>query len=125
MENISQFMDYWLQPSLKTLLSYIQDTTQLLRDLNMVEVPQDAWLVTMDIKSLYTCIPHLDGIASCKEALSITENTNPEQPSVEILMQLLEIVLKNNTFEFNGRVYKQLQGSAMGPQPMLICLSEK
>jgi len=67
MENISQFMDYWLQPSLKTLPSYIQYTTQLLRDLNRAEVPQDTWLVTMDGKFLYTSIPHLDGIAACKE----------------------------------------------------------
>ena len=55
-----------------------------------------------------------NGITACKEALSITENTNPEQPPVEMLIQLLEIVLKKNIFEFNGKVYKQLQGSAMG-----------
>ena len=59
------------------------------------------------------CI-HLDGITACKEALSITESTNPERPPVEILIQLRETVFRNNIFEFNGKVYKQLQGSAMG-----------
>ena len=62
----------------------------------------------MDGKSLYTCIPHQHSITAYKEALSITENTNPEQPPVEILIQLLETVLNNNIFEFNGKVYKQL-----------------
>jgi len=50
----------------------------------------------MDVKSLYTNIPHSHGIQTCKEALTRTEKTNPEQPPVEVLTQLLEIVLKNN-----------------------------
>jgi len=95
-ENISQFTDHWVQPSLKTLPSYIQDATQFLQELTKVGVPPSAWLVTMDFKSLYTCIPYLDGIAACTEARNITENTNPKQPPVEILIQLLEIILKNN-----------------------------
>ena len=82
--------------------------------IGMVTSHANAWLVTMDGKSLYTCIPHQNGITACKEALSITENANPEQPPVEILIQPLETVLNNNIFEFSGKVYKQLQGSAMG-----------
>ena len=113
-ENISQFLDYWLQPSVKTLPSYIQDTSQFIRELTEIDVPREAWLVTMDVKSLYTNIPHSHGIQTCKEALTRTEKTNPEQPPVEVLTQLLEIVLKNNIFEFNGKAYKQIQGTAMG-----------
>jgi len=39
---------------------------------------------------------------------------NPNQPDTDTLIKLLEIVLKNNTFQFDGKVYHQLQGKAMG-----------
>ena len=40
--------------------------------------------------------------------------THPEQPTPEILTELINIVLKNNVFEFNGNFYLQIQGTAMG-----------
>ena len=55
-----------------------------------------------------------EGIAACKEALSSTPEDNPERPDIFVLICLLEIVLKNNTFEFDNKFYKQLQGTAMG-----------
>ena len=86
-ENISQFLDYCLQPSVKTLPSYIQDTSHFIRELNEIDVP---WLETMDVKSLYTNIPHSHGIQTR------TEKTNPEQPPEEVLTQLLEIVVESS-----------------------------
>ena len=61
-----------------------------------------------------TCIPYQEGIAACKEALSSTPEDNPERPNIFVLVCLLEIVLKNNTFEFDNKFHKQLQGTAMG-----------
>ena len=57
-ENISQFIDYWLQPIMKGIPSYLKDTTELLNQLNELTIPKDVLLVTIDVKSLYTCIPH-------------------------------------------------------------------
>ena len=56
-ENISQFIDYWLQPIMKGIPSYLKDTTELLNQLNELTIPKDVLLVTIDVKSLYTCIP--------------------------------------------------------------------
>ena len=113
-ENISQFIDYWLQPIMKSLPSYLKDTLQLINELKEISVEPDTILVTVDVKSLYTCIPHDEGIAACKEALNSTLESNPDRPDISILICLLEIVLKNNTFEFDNKFYKQLQGTAMG-----------
>jgi len=113
-ENISQYIDHWFQPIMKELPSYLKDTNQLIRELRDLSVPQNVILATVDVKSLYTCIPHEDGIAACKEALENSEVNNPEQPDSNTLIKLLEIVLKNNTFEFDGRAFHQLQGTAMG-----------
>ena len=113
-ENISQFVDYWLQPHMKSLPSYIKDTTQLINELRELSVEPDTFLVTIDVKSLYTCIPHSEGIQACTEALLKSKENNPSQPNTEVLACLLELVLKNNLFEFDGTYYKQLQGTAMG-----------
>ena len=74
-ENISKFVDYWLQPMMKALPSYVEDTSQLIRELGELQVTKDIILVTVDIilvtvdvKSLYASIPHEDGIPECREA---------------------------------------------------------
>ena len=75
-ENISQFIDYWLQPIMKGLPSYIKNTTELINLLNKLVIPQDVLLVTIDVKSLYTYIPHSEGIQACAEALEESKTTN-------------------------------------------------
>ena len=51
---------------------------------------------------------------ACTEALEIAKANNPDQLDTNTLINHLEIVLKNNTFQFNGKSYIQLQGMAMG-----------
>jgi len=113
-ENLSQFIDYWLQPIMKALPSYLKNSTQLVNELKQLKVKPNIILVTIDVKSLYTCIPHEDGIKACSEALIELKKSNPSLPDPEMLVNLLEIVLTMNTFEFNNACYQQLQGSAMG-----------
>ena len=113
-ENISQFLDHWLQPSMRNLPSFLQNTNQLIKELHSIRVPANSWLVTVDVKSLYTTIPHKEGLEACRNALLATEKSYPEQPPTEPLATLMELVLQNNTFEFNDQVYKQLNGVAMG-----------
>ncbi|KAJ8034954.1 hypothetical protein HOLleu_21996 [Holothuria leucospilota] len=70
-EYLSAYVDRFLQPLLTYIPSYIQDTTHFLRRLQH-EVPfvQDgSYLVTLDVSSLYTNIPHEEGIIACRELL--------------------------------------------------------
>ena len=113
-ENISQFIDFWLQPHVKTLNSFLRDSSQFIIEVENLNIPVNSLLVTIDVTSLYTNIPHNEGIKACHEAFLKLENQNIQQPPAEILTDLIEIVLKNNTFEFNGKCYKQLFGTAMG-----------
>ena len=113
-ENISQYVDYWLQPLMKNLPSYLKNTTELINDFKNLQLEPETILVTVDVKSLYTCIPHTDGIDACREALYSTKEDNPNRPDADVLICLLEVVLRNSTFEFNNEYYKQIQGTAMG-----------
>ena len=68
---------------------------------------------TLDVTSLYTNIPHLEGIQSIKEMLAIHKPPNTLLHNSYII-ELLELVLTNNHFEFNGEFYHQLSCTAMG-----------
>ena len=61
---------------------------------------------------MYTNIPHKDGIAACAQALQDTDPDSLCSP-IEILVEMLNIVLKNNVIEFNNKFFLQLQSTAM------------
>ena len=75
-ENLSQFIDYWLQPIMKALPSYLENSTQLVNELKQLKVKPNIILVTIDVKSLYTCIPHVDGNKACSDALIELKKSN-------------------------------------------------
>ena len=67
----------------------------------------------MNIKSFYTHIPHNEGIKSIKEKLAIHRTPN-NLPNNSYIIELLEVVLTNNHFEFNDTYYHQVSGTAIG-----------
>jgi hypothetical protein len=60
---------------------------------------------------LYTNIPIEEGLDAVREAL---EERQDKSVTTEFLVRLLELVLKNNIFEFNHQLFQQLVGTAMG-----------
>jgi hypothetical protein len=110
-ERISAYVDHHLKPLVELTFSYLRDSTHFLNKLSMVDIPPDAILCTVDVSSLYTNIPHTDGLYACKQALDGRDT--PEPPSW-LLITLLQKVLTLNSFDFDGVVYHQLQGTSMG-----------
>ena len=54
---ISKFIDHYIQPLAQRVQSYIRDTTDFLNKIEDIKmIPENAILVTMDVKSLYTNI---------------------------------------------------------------------
>ena len=67
----------------------------------------------MDVTSLYTNIPHEEGIASvCKAYDNFHSNNPPIQ--TPYLREMLTLILKENSFQFNEKNYLQIHGTAMG-----------
>ena len=62
---------------------------------------------------LYTNIPQEEGIAIVCQAYKKSHNNNPPIPS-HYLKQMLGLILKENSFQFNGENYLQCHGTAMG-----------
>jgi hypothetical protein len=110
-EKISEFIDFHLRPFVEILPSYIKDTNDYLKKMENLNIPENTTFVTMDVTSLYTNIPHDDGIAACSK---IWEQRTDQEPPTECLVEILRLVLKNNNFNFDGNHYLQLNGTAMG-----------
>ena len=67
---ISEFVDYYLQPEVKKLKSYVKGTTNLIKKTEAIDhVRDDSYLVSLEVRSLYTNKPHKVGIEAVKQKL--------------------------------------------------------
>ena len=111
-ENISSFLDYHLKPLAKKVESYIKDTNHFLKKLKELgSLPKNAILCTIDVVGLYPNIPHKEGLASIRKHLDNREN---KEVTTDTLVELADIVLKNNYFQFLDKIFKQKRGTAIG-----------
>ena len=82
-------------------------------------------MVTADVVCLYPSIPHDAGhdagLEALRKALDKREN---KKVSTDNLTRMAEFVLKNNYSEFNGKVKKQISGTAIGTKfaPPYACI---
>jgi len=114
-ENISQFVDFFLNPTCSSLPSFVKDTTHFLKLIkNLGQLPDGCTLVTMDVTSLYTNIPNNEGLTAARIALDTYRPQGNIKPTNASLIRLLEMVLTKNNFQFNGINFLQVGGTAMG-----------
>ena len=75
--------------------SYIKYTTDFQDKIKNLRVPEDVFLVTVDVVGVYPNTPHETDLRSLKEAL---DRRREEKISTEDLAKIAEFVLKNNYF---------------------------
>ena len=68
-------------------------------------------IIYCTVTSIYTNIPHSDGIEACKE---IWESRSVKVPPTDCLVTMPTMVLRKNNITFNGDHYLQINGTAMG-----------
>ena len=113
-ENISKFVDHHTRPLVQELPTFLEDTRHFLNmieDVNEYGLPNDAILVTIDIKALYTNIRKEDALKSLHKLLE--QRLDKTVPSI-FLKKLTELILSHNFFEFKSKNYRQKIGTAMG-----------
>ena len=124
-ENIASYLDMVMSPLVCNLKTYVKDTNHALQIFRTFQFDNDdtsqRFLYTMDIKSLYTVIPHNSGLEALKYFLDKRPVLDP--PTVT-LTRLAELVLTLNAFSFNNEFYHQVGGVAMGSKmgPNYACL---
>ena len=117
-ENIGKFVEHYINKIAKSHKSFLEDTPDFLRHIEKINhslpLPENTIIATIDIIGAYQNIPQADGINVLKNAL---EESNEKDIPSELISKLMELVLKYNIFEFNGDLFQQKVGTAMGSKP--------
>ncbi|XP_073258104.1 uncharacterized protein [Porites lutea] len=127
----------WLDEKLKPLSvnnHTISDVFQFAEEIRELDFNEDDILVSYDVSALFTNVPLEETIqilvnkAFNQNWLNETYNLNITQ---EDLVELLRVATKHQLFQFNGSLYEQIDGVAMGSPlgPLMantfMCLMEE
>ena len=118
-ERIGRYLDYFLVPIVQKDPFYLLDSKELVYLLEHTEFPANVLLITYDVTSMYTNMPHDELLASTKRALETNLNMDfgLRLPPVSDYMDLLRILITETEFSYNGRYYRQVVGASMGAIP--------
>ena len=123
-QHLSEFLEHILSPIVCKQKSYVKDDWDFLRKLPRYIDP-DHDIYTCDIVSLYTSIRHELGLEALKFWVLEYRDLIPPRISLDFILEAAEFVLVNNYFQFDGIVYLQLTGTAIGTKfaPPYACLT--
>ncbi|XP_069599301.1 uncharacterized protein [Ranitomeya imitator] len=111
-EKPCSYLDYFLQPLVKTLDSHVRDSSHLIELFQPLLVPDNVILVTLDVEALYTNIEHKQGMITTSYFLE--KHSTGDRGHDAFILELLRFVLEKNYFIFDRTFYKQASGTAMG-----------
>ena len=88
------------------------DTSDFSRKINKIEeIPDNSYLVSMDLRSLYTSILNSEVIKVVKTSL---DNFPRRIVATKVITTFLSLILTLNNFVFNCKNYLQIKGCTMG-----------
>ena len=97
--NIPKFLNYHLQPIVKTIPPYVQDLNEFLNKIDTAKsIPAICLLVTLDVKSLYSNIPNSEAISAVKAAF---ESYREKSVAIKIIITFWSVILTVNNFMRN------------------------
>ena len=108
---VSQLLDHCLTPLATKHTTYLKNTYDFIDKIRHKIVDEHCFIVTGDVSALYTNMMHDRTIACVKEIFE--KYPDPARPDKH-LIDLLNVTLKNNDFQFNGKHYLQTCGTPMG-----------
>ena len=107
----AEFVEFYLNPLSIKHPAYVKDTYHFIELIKQVKMPQQSLFFSLDVDSLYTNIDIQSGILAVEKILAkYPDQGRPD----EAILQLLEINLRRNDFEFNEEYFLQIKGTAMG-----------
>ena len=121
-QGISGLLEKILIPVVSCLKTYITDNLDFIRKLSS-HVDYPCVLVSCDVLSLYTSIPHDLGLGTLSYLIEKKQREIIPQRSAKVLiLEAASLVLSNNNFQFGIYMFIQLVGIAMGTKfaPRLV-----
>lgn len=96
-QRLSNFLDIIFKPLCKLIPSYIRDDLDFLNHIPNT-VKDNTHLVSFDVTSLYTNIPHNLGVEAIDYWINKNENILQSRFSREFFLEGIKLVLENNHF---------------------------
>jgi hypothetical protein len=117
LHGLGRWVDKLLQGYSRRIPSYISSSFALKDELmRSPPFPPNARLFTCDAVSMYTNISTTHALSAIRRHLLITKS-NLLTRLDSAMLQALELVMKNNVFEFGDTYWHQIDGTAMGVSP--------
>lgn len=91
LQTLAVYVDQFLQPIVKKLLGCIKDTNDFLQRIHPMDFSNVTVLGSFDVTSLFTCIPHNEGIHCIREEL--IKNPNLSNREISFILELIELIL--------------------------------
>jgi hypothetical protein len=113
---MSTVVDLLLRPALQLMPQVVDSTTQVVRNLEALNQEGDLtsiWLVTGDVTAFYTNIPPAQCASICGDLYRTIVASDAEISSHQVRI-MIDLVMRNNLFEYGSEVYCQTSGLAMG-----------
>ena len=113
LSRLSSLVNCLLEPFLIKVPSYIQDSWDLLRKLPE-SVNKGTQVITLDVKDLYTNVDNKLGFQALEYYMEKYPDLIHKRLNKEFILKSLETLQANILFEFDGTIYSQENGCAMG-----------
>ena len=112
-ENMAEVVENELSTHVKSMTSYIKDTTDFLNKIENIQQPvsHQAIMFCLDVRALYPSVPRDEARIAIEEAL---ENRERKRIPTKDVLKMMDIVLNSNIFTFNDKTYVQKIGTAIG-----------
>lgn len=111
--HLSAFLDEIFKPFLPHVKSYIRDDQDFMQKLDR-DMEDTKIFATFDVESLYTNIEHQLGKTAITYWMDQVPQKIAERFTKNMILEAMDVVLKNNIFLFDDSLYIQLTGTAMG-----------
>ena len=112
-ENMAKVVENELSTHVKSMISYIKDTSDFLNKIENIQQPvsDQAIMFCLDVRALYPSVPRDEARIAIEEAL---ENRERKRIPTKDVLKMMDIVLNSNIFTFNDKTYVQKIGTAIG-----------
>ena len=120
---LSKYLTTILQPLTNHSTHRLQSTDDFINAIQTIRIPDNHTLVSFDVKSLFTSIPLQLALDCTRSAITLHANDTPLAIPTNDIMDLLTLCLTSTYFQYNGKHYKQLHGTAMG-SPVSVIVAE-
>ena len=104
-----------LKPLVGRSTHHVRNNQEFIQSIQEITIEEEDCMMSFDVKSLFTSVPIQPTLNIIKKLLE--EDTSLHQRTtmaVKHINWLLEFYLTNTYFSFQGRLYKQKEGAAMG-----------